>query len=127
METATQSTPKQIAARVLTGTKVGVVISDKRDKSRTVAVDYQQRHPKYGKYLHRSTKFHVHDEGNQSKAGDRVEIAQCRPISKTKSWRLVRVVEAALPPIERSTADELAQAVAEVEGVDADSDSSNEA
>lgn len=116
MPTATQKQTDKAASRVLTGTKVGVVISDKRDKSRTVAVDYQQRHPKYGKYLHRSTKFHVHDPNNNSKEGDRVEIAQCRPISKTKSWRLVRVVEAALPPIERSTAEEQAQAVAEVQG-----------
>lgn len=80
---------------VLKGTKIGVVVSDKRNKSRTVAVSYQKRHPKYGKFLHRSTKFHVHDEGNQSKAGDRVEIARCRPMSKTKTWRLLRIIEAA--------------------------------
>ncbi len=86
------------ARRTLTGTKIGVVVSDARHKTRTVAVDYQQKHPKYGKYLHRSTKFHVHDEGNDAKMGDRVEIARCRPISKTKSWRLVRVVLAAPEP-----------------------------
>ena len=78
---------------------------DARDKTRTVAVDYQQRHPKYGKYLHRSTKFHVHDESNEAKNGDRVEIARCRPMSKTKSWRLVRVVLAAPEPAPEILAD----------------------
>jgi small subunit ribosomal protein S17 len=81
--------------RQLTGTKIGVVVSDKRDKTCTVAVDYQQRHRKYGKYLHRQVKFHVHDPQNQGRSGDRVEIAGCRPISKTKSWRLVRVLKKA--------------------------------
>ena len=81
--------------RKMTGTKVGVVTSDKRDKTRTVAVDYQKVHPKYGKRLRRQAKFQVHDENNEAGEGDRVEIAQCRPLSKTKSWRLVRVIEKA--------------------------------
>jgi len=81
--------------RVLTGTRVGIVASDARSKTRTVVVDYQLRHSKYGKYMRRSTRFQVHDEDNESKKGDRVQIARCRPLSKTKSWRLVRVVEAA--------------------------------
>lgn len=85
--------------RRLTGLKYGVVVSDKRDKSRTVAVNYQLMHPKYGKYLQRQAKFHVHDENNVSKTGDRVEIATCRPMSKTKAWRLVRVVESAPEPV----------------------------
>jgi len=93
MTTANQSATKK---RVLTGVKVGIVVSDKRDKTRTVAVEYQSRHPKYGKYLHRQTRHHVHDESNASRKGDRVEIAPCRPLSKTKSWRLVRVVESAV-------------------------------
>lgn len=76
-------------------TRVGVVISDKRDKTCTVVVAYQNRHPKYGKYIRQSSKFHVDDPKNLAKVGDRVEIANCRPISKTKSWRLVRVVEEA--------------------------------
>ena len=76
-------------------TKVGIVISDKRQKTRTVAVDYQVRHPKYSKYLKRSAKYQVHDESNDSNQGDRVEIMECRPLSKTKSWRLVRVIERA--------------------------------
>ncbi len=85
----------QTTTRRLTGTKVGIVTSDKRDKTRTVEVDFQKIHPKYGKRLQRQAKFQVHDEKNESGAGDRVEIAQCRPLSKTKSWRLVRVLEKA--------------------------------
>lgn len=80
----------------LKGTKVGVVVSDKRDKTRTVAVDYSTKHPKYGKYLRRQTKYQVHDAENTSGLGDQVEIASCRPISKTKSWRLVKVVKPAI-------------------------------
>jgi len=79
----------------VTGTKVGVVTSDKRDKTHTVAVKYQKVHAKYGKRLRREAKYQVHDEKNEAGAGDRVEIAQCRPLSKTKSWRLVRVLEKA--------------------------------
>ncbi len=74
-------------------TKVGTVESDKRDKTRRVAVTFQAPHPKYGKTLRHRTILQVHDEQNESKVGDRVEIAPTRPISKTKSWRLVRVVE----------------------------------
>ena len=73
--------------------KVGVVQSDRRDKTRKVAIDYSVRHPKYGKYIRRRTVLHVHDEGNLSKAGDTVEIAECRPVSKTKSWVLLRVID----------------------------------
>jgi small subunit ribosomal protein S17 len=76
-------------------TKYGVVTSDKRQKTRTVTVDFQIRHPKYGKYLHRTAKYQVHDEKNESHLGDRVEIATCRPLSKTKSWRMTRVIEKA--------------------------------
>jgi small subunit ribosomal protein S17 len=91
------------SSRPLLGTKIGVVTSDKRNKSRTVAVDYQVRHPKYGKYLKRSQKFQVHDEDNASKQGDRVQIASCRPLSKTKAWRLVRVVESAPEQVAHAT------------------------
>jgi small subunit ribosomal protein S17 len=59
-------------------------------------VAYQARHPKYGKFLKRQTRFQVHDPENASKMGDRVEIVNCRPISKTKNWRLLRVVEKAV-------------------------------
>ena len=75
--------------------KVGVVESDARNKTRKVAISFSVRHPKYGKYLRKKTVLHVHDEKNESKKGDRVEIAECRPISKTKSWTLLRVLEAA--------------------------------
>jgi len=84
-----------------TNTRQGVVVSDKRDKTRTVRVEFQFRHPKYGKYLKRHSRFHVDDPKNQSRLGDQVEIANCRPISKTKSWRLVRVLKSS------STLDEL--------------------
>jgi small subunit ribosomal protein S17 len=72
--------------------RTGVVTSDKRNKTRTVEVSFSARHPKYGKYLRNRTVLHVHDEGNESRAGDVVEIAECRPVSKTKSWTVVRVV-----------------------------------
>jgi small subunit ribosomal protein S17 len=74
-------------------TKVGVVDSDKRSKTRRVVVKFQARHPKYGKYIASRTILHVHDENNESHTGDIVEIAECRPISKTKFWRLVRIVD----------------------------------
>ena len=73
--------------------KVGIVESDKRDKTRKVAINFSVKHPKYGKYVKKKTVLHVHDEKNQSKTGDRVEIAECRPISKTKSWVLLRVLQ----------------------------------
>jgi len=74
-------------------TLTGVVISNSGDKSIRVVVDFKVRHPKYGKYIKRRTKLGVHDEHNKAGVGDVVEVAQCRPCSKTKSWRLVRVVE----------------------------------
>lgn len=77
------------------GSRVGVVESDKRDKTVKVVVGYLAKHPKYGKFLRKRTVLHVHDEHNDAKFGDRVEVAPCRPVSKTKTWRLVRVVERA--------------------------------
>jgi len=74
-------------------TVTGVVISNSGDKSIKIAIDFKVRHPKYGKYIKRRTKLGVHDEQNQAGVGDVVEVAQCRPYSKTKSWRLVRIVE----------------------------------
>lgn len=76
-------------------TVVGVVASDKGDKTIKVVVDYQAQHPKYGKLLRRRTTLQAHDEKNEAKEGDRVEIAECRPLSKTKHHRLVRIVERA--------------------------------
>ena len=75
--------------------RVGVVESDKRLKTRTVVVNFVTRHPKYGKYVKKRTVLHVHDEKNESGLGDRVEVAECRPISRTKNWILVRVVQKA--------------------------------
>lgn len=77
----------------LKGAKVGVVESDARDKSRKVVIHYKSKHPKYGKFVSKRTVLHVHDENNESSIGDVVEIVQCRPISKTKSWKLNRIVE----------------------------------
>ena len=68
------------------------VISSKMDKSATVMVERKVKHPVYGKYIRRSTKLHIHDEENACQEGDTVIIQQCRPLSKTKSWRLVEVV-----------------------------------
>ncbi len=73
--------------------RIGVVASDKCDKTRKVVVSYVAKHPKYGKYLRKRTVLHVHDENNESREGDRVEVAPSRRLSKTKSWRLVRVVQ----------------------------------
>jgi small subunit ribosomal protein S17 len=74
----------------------GVVISISGSKSIRVAIDRRIRHPKYGKYLNRKTILAVHDQLNQATLADVVEIAECRPYSKTKSWRLVRVLEKAV-------------------------------
>ncbi len=74
-------------------TKTAVVTSKSGDKSIKVAIDYKIKHPRYGKYVKRRTKLGVHDEHKQAGVGDVVEVAQCRPYSKTKSWRLVRIVE----------------------------------
>ena len=74
-------------------TLTGSVTSDAMDKTVTVMIERRIKHPVYGKYITRSTKLHVHDENNECNAGDVVVIEQCRPISKTKSWNLVEVVE----------------------------------
>jgi len=96
MTSSTTTTSASAARQRKIQTRIGVVTSDKRDKTRTVMVSFQLLHSKYGKYMRRRQKINVHDPGNTSKLGDRVEIAACRPISKTKSWRLVRVVTAAV-------------------------------
>src|SRR5204863_10081020 len=82
--------------------EIGVVTSDKMDKTRRVEIPRLVKHPRYGKYIRRRTICHVHDEQNQSRLGDHVEIMESRPLSKTKHWRLVRVVSKSLevPPPE---------------------------
>jgi small subunit ribosomal protein S17 len=75
--------------------RVGRVVSDKMDKSITVAVDRQVKHPIYGKFITKTTKLMAHDENNEAKAGDIVRIMSTRPLSKRKTWRLVEIVEKA--------------------------------
>jgi len=76
-------------------TVTGRVVSSKMDKSITVLVERREKHPLYGKFVTRSTKLHAHDEKNECSEGDIVSIAECRPLSKTKTWRLVGIVEKA--------------------------------
>ncbi|MCY4452039.1 MAG: 30S ribosomal protein S17 [Immundisolibacterales bacterium] len=73
----------------------GRVLSDRMDKTITVLVERSVKHPLYKKFIRRSTKLHAHDENNESRIGDRVAIAQIRPLSKTKCWRLERIVSRA--------------------------------
>ena len=71
----------------------GRVTSNKMDKTITVLIERTEKHPLYGKFIRRSTKLHAHDENNECREGDTVQIAQCRPLAKTKSWTLVKVIE----------------------------------
>jgi small subunit ribosomal protein S17 len=71
------------------------VVSDKMNKSAVVLIERKVKHPIYGKFMKKSTKLHIHDENNDCSVGDTVQISECRPISKTKSWKLVKVVEKA--------------------------------
>ena len=73
---------------------VGTVVSDKTDKTVTVKVERKEKHPLYGKIIRRSKKYHAHDEGNEFKPGDTVRIEETRPISKTKTWRVLDRVKA---------------------------------
>ena len=73
----------------------GRVTSNGMDKTATVMVERRVQHPVYGKYIRRSTKLHVHDENNECNVGDVVSVTECRPMSKTKAWRLVEVLERA--------------------------------
>jgi small subunit ribosomal protein S17 len=75
--------------------RVGVVISNKMDKSLVVAVETREKHPIYGKFVKKTKKFHVHDEANTCQVGDTISIMETRPLSKTKSWRLVEIIERA--------------------------------
>ena len=99
--------PAETAARAMLRTIVGVVSSDRGNKSITVVVDFQTKHPKYGKYLRRRTTIHAHDEKNEAKQGDKVELAECRPLSKTKHHRLVRIVEKAPEQAVQVSAEEI--------------------
>ena len=80
----------------LTRTLTGTVTSDKMDKTVTVLVERRVKHPLYGKYVVESKKYHAHDEANECGVGDKVEIAETRPLSKTKSWKVTRILETAV-------------------------------
>lgn len=79
----------------LNRTLSGKVVSDKMDKTITVLVERKVKHPLYGKIIVRSKKYHVHDEGNEYHVGDTVAIEECRPLSKTKAWRVIKLMEKA--------------------------------
>ena len=82
-----------MADRNLRKTRIGVVTSNKMAKTITVAVERKVKHPMYGKFLKKTSKLHAHDEKNECSIGDTVKIMESRPLSKTKRWRLVEVVE----------------------------------
>lgn len=81
--------------RNLRKTRVGRVISDKMDKTVVVAIEDNVKHPTYGKIIKRTAKIHAHDANNECGIGDRVEVMETRPLSKTKRWRLVQIIEKA--------------------------------
>lgn len=77
-------------------TLIGRVVSDKMDKTVTVLVERRVKHPMYAKIIVRSRKYHAHNEGNEAKAGDTVEIAECKPMSKSKAWTVTKLLERAV-------------------------------
>ncbi len=81
--------------RNLRKTRIGLVTSDKMDKTITVSVERRLKHPIYGKFVKKTNKFHAHDEKNECGVGDKVRIMETRPISKSKRWRLVEIIEKA--------------------------------
>jgi small subunit ribosomal protein S17 len=109
MATATKSKApqKKEEPRPMIRTIQGVVASDKGNKTIKVVVEYQTMHPKYGKYLKRRTVLHAHDETNDAKEGDTVEIAECRPLSKTKHHRLLKIVQRAPEKAVQVSAEEV--------------------
>jgi small subunit ribosomal protein S17 len=86
---------KTMVERNLRKTRIGVVKSNKMEKSITVTVERKVKHPIYGKFVKKTTSFHAHDEKNECTVGDVVRIMETRPLSKTKRWRLVEVIEKA--------------------------------
>ena len=74
----------------------GLVVSDKMDKTVTVLVERRVKHPMYDKIIVRSSKYHAHNEGNEAKSGDLVEIQECRPVAKTKAWQVTKLLEKAV-------------------------------
>jgi len=118
--------PKRVAS--------GVVTSDKMSKTRRVEINRVVKHPKYGKFVKRRTVCHVHDEENESGMGDRVEIIESEPLSKTKRWRLVKVLEkstevdlAALRAARKVASSAEAEAIEAGQGGESESDSAADA
>jgi small subunit ribosomal protein S17 len=91
--TTTETTTASAIDRNLRKTRIGVVTSNKMTKTITVEVERKVKHPIYGKFIKKSTRFHAHDEKNEASIGDVVRIMETRPLSKTKRWRLVEIVE----------------------------------
>ena len=92
---STPATPTESQRNSLRKTRVGVVVSDKMNKTIVVEVERRVPHPKFKKIVRRSSRFHAHDEKEEAKIGDKVRITETRPLSKLKRWRLVEVVERA--------------------------------
>ncbi|HLA64023.1 MAG TPA: 30S ribosomal protein S17 [Rhodothermales bacterium] len=92
---STAATTAEAAERNARKLRVGLVVSDKMDKTITVSIERQVKHPIYGKFVKKTTKLKAHDETNDARSGDTVRIQETRPLSKTKRWRLVEVVERA--------------------------------
>ena len=84
-----------MGTRNLRKERTGIVFSNKMDKSITVAVRWKEKHPIYGKFVNKTKKYHAHDERNECNVGDTVRIMETRPLSKTKRWRLVQIIERA--------------------------------
>jgi len=106
MSTATQTA----AVRSQLSTIIGEVTSAKTAKTIKVEVQYLTKHPKYGKYLKRSSVYHVHDEKSEAREGDKVEIAESRPFSRTKHHRLLRVIDKAPDKLTHDTGDDITKA-----------------
>ena len=106
-ETTATDTETKTADRALLRKIEGIVASDKGNKTIKVVVNYQMRHEKYGKYLKRRTVLHAHDEKNEAREGDTVEIAECRPLSRTKHHRLLRIVTKAPEKAVQISAEEV--------------------
>ena len=95
MSDAVQTQEAAAAPVKNTRTLIGKVVSDKRAKTITVLIERRTKHELYGKIVARTSKYHAHDENNECKSGDVVEISECRPISKTKAWVVTRLIEKA--------------------------------
>ena len=94
-ETTNQAAPAAPARKPLIATEIGRVVSDKMNKTVTVLVERRVKHALYGKVVTKSAKYHAHDEANECKEGDLVEIVATRKLSKTKAWRVAKVLEKA--------------------------------